>query len=69
MKFGGPLAHADVIEALDNGFLEIHSTFQTIASYQEEERNTVIEAQSLASKMDKLENVILTRVEKDTVEI
>jgi hypothetical protein len=55
-------AHADAVSALDSGYNEIQSALNLIANDEEEEPKTIIEAKSLSSKMDKLENVILTSI-------
>ena len=55
-------AHADAVSALDSGYKEIQSALNLIANDEEEEPKTIIEAKSLSSKMDKLENVIVTTI-------
>ena len=55
-------AHADAVSALDSGYKEIQSALNLIANDEEEEPKTIIEAKSLSSKMDKLENVIATSI-------
>jgi hypothetical protein len=48
--------------ALDSGYNEIQSALNLIANDEEKEPKTIIEDKSLSSKMEKLENVILTSI-------
>jgi Domain of unknown function (DUF4371)/hAT family C-terminal dimerisation region len=52
-------AHADAVHALCEGYTQIQVALDTLANDTNQTEDTILEARSLSSKMDKLEFVIL----------